>query len=95
MDLTPRLQAQEAYEQKNGIAQEILRNARNELYLSMRFLDLALSALRLVPDPGTAFLSTGFGFVTARMACWGGIFRVACSSTVRIFMWCCIVCLRI
>ena len=32
------------------IGMEILRVARNELYLNMRFLDVALSNLRFVPD---------------------------------------------
>ena len=30
-----------------GIGMEILRVARNELYLNMRFLDVALSSLQL------------------------------------------------
>ena len=34
------------------IGQEILKNARNELYLNMRFLDVALSSLRFCPDQG-------------------------------------------
>ena len=40
-----------------SICMEILRNARNELYLSMRFLDVSLSSLYFVADPsvqGTA-----------------------------------------
>lgn len=32
------------------IGGDILENARNELYLNMRFLDVALSSLRFVPD---------------------------------------------
>ncbi len=32
------------------IAADILRNARNELYLNMRFLDVALSSLAFLPD---------------------------------------------
>ncbi len=32
------------------IAQDILRGARNELYLNMRFLDVALSSLAFLPD---------------------------------------------
>lgn len=58
MDLTPRQQAVDNYEKRNGLAREVLQNARNELYLSMRFLDLALSVLLPTPDPGTAFLAT-------------------------------------
>ncbi len=32
------------------VAQDILRDAQNELYLNMRFLDVALSSLTLLPD---------------------------------------------
>ena len=32
------------------VAGDILRNARNELYLNMRFLDVALSSLAYLPD---------------------------------------------
>lgn len=37
---------------------EILGNARNELYLSMRFLDVALSSLYFAPDPSVRGLGT-------------------------------------
>lgn len=37
---------------------EILGNARNELYLSMRFLDVALSSLYFAPDPAVRGLGT-------------------------------------
>lgn len=40
-----------------GICEEILRNARNELYLSMRFLDVSLSSLFFAAD----FSMRGFG----------------------------------
>ena len=33
-----------------SVGMDILRNARNELYLNMRFLDLALSSLGFLPD---------------------------------------------
>ena len=32
------------------VAREILNGARNELYITMRFLDVALSSLAFVPD---------------------------------------------
>ena len=41
---------QEREQEFARIGEEILTNARNELYLSMRFLDVALSQLRLTPD---------------------------------------------
>ena len=39
--------------EKYDLCREILMNARNELYLSMRFLDVALSSLELLPDDST------------------------------------------
>ena len=33
-----------------NLCTQIFTNARNELYLNMRFLDVALSSLRFVPD---------------------------------------------
>ena len=39
--------------EKYNICREILVNARNELYMSMRFMDVALSALAFLPDPAT------------------------------------------
>ena len=43
------------------IGMEILRTARNELYLNMRFLDVALSSLRFVPDGQIRTLGTDGG----------------------------------
>ena len=40
------------------VAADILRNARNELYLNMRFLDVALSSLAFVPDGQIAVTGT-------------------------------------
>ena len=39
--------------EKYDLCREILMNARNELYLSMRFLDVAFSSLELLPDGST------------------------------------------
>lgn len=49
---------QTAAEELAGICMEILGNARNELYLSMHFLDVALSSLRFVPDPSVQGMGT-------------------------------------
>ena len=52
------------YEQRErGIAfmeigMDILRNARNELYLAMRFLDVSLSSLAFVPEQQIALMGT-------------------------------------
>ena len=39
--------------EKYDLCREILTNARNELYLSMRFFDVALSSLEFLPDGKT------------------------------------------
>ena len=49
---------QAAAEELAGVCTEILGNARNELYLSMRFLDVALSSLYFAPDPAVRGLGT-------------------------------------
>ena len=41
-----------------SICVEILANSRNELYMNMRFLDLALSSLSFQADPGCAGVGT-------------------------------------
>lgn len=41
-----------------NLCTEILANARNELYLNMRFLDVALSSLRFEASPSSGGLST-------------------------------------
>ena len=47
---SPILREQGALEELAAIGVEIIRNARNELYLSMRFLDVALNGLFPVAD---------------------------------------------
>lgn len=61
--MNPIWQQQEEEKKREDICIDILRNSRNELYLQMRFLDVALNSLRFVRDPkihpygtdGTAF----------------------------------------
>ena len=45
-------------EKKQHICEEILGDCRNELYLNMRFLDVALSSLHFQRDDGVQFLAT-------------------------------------
>ncbi len=45
-------------ERVRGIGDRILKESRTDLYLQMRFLDLALSALSYEMRPGTQFLGT-------------------------------------
>lgn len=47
---SPIFKEQEKAEALAGVCADILKNSRNELYLSMRFFDSALNALRPVPD---------------------------------------------
>ena len=54
----PNLEQQLLEEKRQSISGEILRDCRNELYLNMRFLDVALSALRFLRDDGISFLAT-------------------------------------
>ena len=55
---SPVFKEQKAKEELSDICMEILRDARNELYLSMRFLDVALSSLYFVPDFAVCGLGT-------------------------------------
>ena len=47
---SPIFKEQMVLEELVSVCMEILRNARNELYLSMRFLDLSLSSLYFAPE---------------------------------------------
>lgn len=56
--------SQRLAEQFEAVGLQILRNARNELYMNMRFLDLALSSLKLQITTEIAGIGTD-GFVLA------------------------------
>lgn len=54
-----------------SVCMEILRNARNEIYLSMRFLDVSLSSLYFAPDlsvRGIATDGSGLFFEPSKLA---------------------------
>ena len=54
-----------------SVCMEILRNARNEIYLSMRFLDVSLSSLYFAPDlavRGIATDGSGLFFNPSKLA---------------------------
>ena len=55
---SPILREQGALEELAAIGVEIIRNARNELYLSMRFLDVALNGLFPVADSSIKGIGT-------------------------------------
>lgn len=56
--LNPIHELQKKEEEKLEIGLDILKNARNELYVAMRFLDVALSSLRPALDTQTGTLGT-------------------------------------
>lgn len=55
---SPIQELQKKEEERLDICRDILKNARNELYISMRFLDVALSSLRPEHAFGTGTLGT-------------------------------------
>lgn len=60
---TPAAREQEQAEELAAICRDILINARNELYLHLRFMDTALSSLRFLPDGAVKGAGTdGFSF---------------------------------
>lgn len=61
---------QAAAEELAGVCMEILGNARNELYLSMHFLDVALSSLYFAPDPSVQGLGTDGTTLFSRWSPW-------------------------
>jgi len=55
---SPILALQKQELEKIEIGQDILKNARNELYIAMRFLDVALSSLKPIPDENAVTMGT-------------------------------------
>lgn len=55
---SPIFKEQQDQEELAHVCGEILKNARNELYLSMRFLDVSLSSLYFTADPGMKGVGT-------------------------------------
>lgn len=55
---SPIQEQQKKEEERLEICRDILKNSRNELYVSMRFLDVALSSLRPEPDFQAGTLGT-------------------------------------
>lgn len=55
---SPIFREQVQAEELVSVCMDILRNARNELYLSMRFLDVSLSSLLFVPESGRTRVGT-------------------------------------
>ncbi len=73
-------------EQLEQIGVRILSTARNELYLSMRFLDVALSSMPFVMDTGIAGLGTDGRAVYFDPRYLGGLFREDPQEVDRIYL---------
>ena len=56
--INPILEQQKRELEKINICNDILQNARNELYLSMRFFDVILSKLVYMPKPDVEGFAT-------------------------------------
>lgn len=68
---SPIFMEQETSEELSAVCMEILKNARNELYLSMHFLDVSLSSLYFAPDMNVRGIGTdgsGLFFQPSRLA---------------------------
>ena len=61
--------------QLEQIGRQILKVSRNELYLSMRFLDVALSSFAFVWDEEIGTIGTDGASIFYRPAWLGGVFR--------------------
>ena len=66
---SPILREQGALEELAAIGVEIIRNARNELYLSMRFLDVALNGLFPVADNSIKGIGTDGTLLSFETGC--------------------------
>ena len=55
---SPIQEQQKKEEERLDICYDIIKNSRNELYVSMRFLDVALASLRPEPAFGTGTVGT-------------------------------------
>lgn len=72
---TPVMMEQEQVQRIAQIGNEILGNARNELYLNMRFLDVALSSLLFTPDFTVNMWGTNGFLLTYNPEYLAGLYR--------------------
>lgn len=72
---SPIFKEQQNQEELAQVCGEILKNARNELYLSMRFLDVALSSLYFAADPGADGMETDGTVLYYRPSALAGWYR--------------------
>ena len=70
----------------NMVSQKILKAARNELYLKMRFLDVALSSLVYVMDEGAEGMGTDGLYLYYHPQYLGGLYREDRIQVNRIYL---------
>ncbi|MCD7820435.1 MAG: VWA-like domain-containing protein [Lachnospiraceae bacterium] len=68
------------------IARDILRSAQNELYLNMRFLDVALSSLVFLPDQQIRTLGTDGEILYFQPDALADVFRKSRESVNRLYL---------
>ena len=78
-------------ESLSRLGRRILEMARNELYIHMRFLDVALSSFLYEPDPSIRCVATDGIHMFYHPVMLERYFRKTESGlTEAIFIWCCI-----
>ena len=73
-------------EKLENVSRKILISSRNELYMKMRFLDVALSSLSFVLDPGADGLGTDGIYLYYNPQYLGGLYRENRVSVNRLYL---------
>ena len=69
-----------------SVSRKILITARNELYMKMRFLDVALSCMPFIPDTGADGMGTDGLYLYYDPQYLGGLFREDRVMVNRIYL---------
>ena len=83
---SPIYKEQQNQEELARVCGEILKNARNELYLSMHFLDLAFSSLYFAADPGMNGMGTDGTVLFFQPQALAGLYRKSRVYVNRIYL---------
>lgn len=73
-------------EKLENVSRKILISSRNELYMKMRFLDVALSSLPFILDRGTEGLGTDGIYLYYNPQYLGGLYRESRVSVNRLYL---------
>ena len=73
-------------EKLDNVSRKILISSRNELYMKMRFLDVALSSLPFILDQGTEGLGTDGIYLYYNPQYLGGLYRESRVSVNRLYL---------